>query len=362
MVRSAFFWRTIPREASLHLLMFNQLFSSATLGNHDTLPEAYNTPNDINGNNDGNTNAMSWNYELLSSMWQGYGWIDSSAAQYARTHYGAYSYVTSWGLKVISINTDFWFTDNIFNFYDTTNPDPSGVLTFLAEELQKSEDAGQRAWVIGHVPSGYDVSRTLPNPSALFYSIVVRFSPATIAGVFFGHTHKDQLMIYYDYLSSSAVAHPAGGSGVLRNTTLVDFSKPLMVGYIGPSITPLAGNNAGWTLYEVDSVTFEVVNSQTYIANVSDSNSWTVPEWKLEYDAKATYAPSGWPATAPMNATFWHEVTENMLSNIGLVETYNLYETKSSVATESCSTTACARQMVCSIRSGSALLGRECGN
>lgn len=39
-----------------------------TLGNHDSLPEAFNTQNALNPNSSLTSNAMSWNYELLSSM------------------------------------------------------------------------------------------------------------------------------------------------------------------------------------------------------------------------------------------------------------------------------------------------------
>lgn len=84
----------------------------ATLGNHDNLPEAYNTPNNINDGTN-NTNAMSWDYDLLSSLWSGYGWITDTEASYARTHYGAYAHTTKQGLRIISINTDFWYNDNV---------------------------------------------------------------------------------------------------------------------------------------------------------------------------------------------------------------------------------------------------------
>lgn len=33
-------------------------------------------------------------------------------------------------------------------------PDPNGILAFLVQELQATEDAGQRAWVLGHIPFG----------------------------------------------------------------------------------------------------------------------------------------------------------------------------------------------------------------
>ena len=294
----------------------------------------------------------------MSSLWQQDGWINSTAASYASQHYGAYSQTTPQGLKIISINTDFWYVDNIFNYYNFTNPDNSGVLQFLINELEASEQINQRVWIIGHVLSGYDGSNALPNPTALFYSIVRRFSPATIAGVFFGHTHEDQLQIFYDYSASSM-----SGNSSLRNTTAVDFNSPLNVAFIGPSITPLTGNNAGWQLYQVDSATFEVVNVQTYFANVSESNTWTAPVWRFEYDARQTYDPlSKWPSQAPLNATFWDQVTQQMLQNVSIVERYNMLETKSSVVTKNCSTQACAQQKVCYIRSGSSALSAACGS
>jgi hypothetical protein len=302
---------------------------------------------------------FSWNYKLLSSLWKSADWIDDATAFYAATHYGAYAYNHCAGLKIISLNTDFWYRSNIFNFYNFTNPDNSGILKFLADELSASEAVNQRVWIIGHVLSGYDGSNALPNPSALFYSIVRRFSPATIAGIFFGHTHEDQLMIYYDYLPSSL----SKSNSTLRNTTAVDYSAPLAVGFIGPSITPLTGNNAGWRMYQVDSITFEVVGIQTYFANVSESLMWTTPEWRLEYDTRTVYDPNNtWPSSAPLNGTFWHKVTNDMLRNQSLVEQYNFLETKSSVMTKNCSTMACAKQKVCFIRSGSSALGYSCGS
>lgn len=61
-------------------------------------------------------------------MWQKDGWIDGTEASYAATHYGAYAHSTSEGLRIISINTDFWYVSNVFNYWNFTNPDTSGVL------------------------------------------------------------------------------------------------------------------------------------------------------------------------------------------------------------------------------------------
>lgn len=169
-----------------------------------------------------------------------------------------------------------------------------------------------------------------------------------------------QYQIFYDYLPGST--YEVDGK-TYRNTTMVDYSKPLTMAFIGPSIVPLTNLNAGYTMYQVDSATFQVTGIQTYFANISNSLSWTTPQWEFEYDARNAYSPAlnpEWPSNAPLNATFWHQVTESMLANTSLVEMYSLFETKSSVMTQPCNDEDCARRKVCYIRSGSGWLGSKC--
>lgn len=75
------------------------------------------------------------------------------------------------------------FRANYFNYINMTNPDTSGMLRFLTDELQGAEDAGDRGsliswlealllttvivWIIGHVLSGWDGSNPLVNPTNL---------------------------------------------------------------------------------------------------------------------------------------------------------------------------------------------------
>jgi sphingomyelin phosphodiesterase len=55
------------------------------------------------------------------------------------------------------------------------------------EQLQESEDLGERAWIIGHIAPGD--STCFHDYSNYYHQIVERYAPHVIAGQFYGHTH-----------------------------------------------------------------------------------------------------------------------------------------------------------------------------
>ncbi|MCJ1314253.1 hypothetical protein MMC25_007933 [Agyrium rufum] len=322
----------------------------AVLGNHDSNPEAIDAPHSLPGPLG---QQQSWNYNHVAALWQDEGWIGSASVNQAKAHYAAYSTVNKYGLKIITLNTDFWYRSNYLNYINTTNPDNSGMQAFLISELQAAEDAGQRVWVLGHVLPGWDGSNGLPNPTNLFYQIIDRYSPHVIANTFFGHTHEDEQMIYY-----------------ANNGTVQSANTALTPGWIGPSVTPLTNLNSGYRIYEVDTGSFDIYDAYTFYADVNsfpdlDPHSGVSPTegptYRFEYSTRNAYGPQAkWPATAPLNATFWHQVTEAMLANHTLVSQFNTYEGKTSVQSPNCTNTACAEAKVCYIRSGSVPLGKGC--
>nr|GAT46312.1 SER THR protein phosphatase family protein [Mycena chlorophos] len=318
----------------------------ATLGNHDSYNQAQDAHHALGG---GLATQFQWNYDHLASLWEHEGWLSSSAVALARAHYSAYMVQRHDGFRVISLNTDLWYKANYFNYINLDTPDNSGMLRFLTDELQDAEDAGDRVWIIGHVLSGWDGSNPLVNPTDLFYQIVDRYSPHVIANIFFGHTHEDQLSIFY-----------------ANNGTTMNSSTAQTVGWIMPSITPNTNLNAGFRLYEVDSATFEILDAYTWHSDVNsfaalDGQVEVGPTWEFEYSTRDTYGPSiagGWGANDPLNATFWHLVTEAMEANSSLVTTFNTLQGKSSVRTPAC-TGNCVPAKICYIRSGSAAIAKE---
>ena len=316
------------------------------LGNHDSNPEAIDAPHSLPGVLG---QQQSWNYKHVSSLWQQNGWITPEAAAQARMHYAAYSinHPQYPKLRIITLNTDFWYRSNYLNFINTTNPDNSGNLKFLVQELQAAEDAGERVWILGHVLTGWDGTNPLPNPTDLFYQIVDRYSPHVIANIFFGHTHEDEFMIYY-----------------ANNGTVQSAATAQAIGWIGPSVTPLTNLNSGYRMYEVDTGDFSIYEAYTYYADVNSfpsvDSSVAGPVWKLEYSTRDTYPVPGWTSDMPLNATYWHMVTEQMEQNHTLVSLHNTLEGKMSVKTPNCTNDACAEAKICYMRSGSYALGQNC--
>ncbi|KAF7373118.1 Sphingomyelin phosphodiesterase [Mycena sanguinolenta] len=314
----------------------------AALGNHDTQQSAQDSPHSLGGNL---TDQFSWNYDHVAGLWELEGWIDDTAAQLARANYAAYMVQRGDGLRVITLNTDFWYQSNIFNYFNMTNPDNSGMLRFLTDELQDAEDAGDRGGLdSGTRPERFQWGDGIENPTDLFYQIVDRFSPHVIANIFWGHSHMDHFQIYYSNNGTNMSAETA------QAVSWVNWA----VNY--PSLTDL---NSGFRMYEVDSNTFEIVDAYTWTSDVSsfpelDSQLEFGPTYSLEYSTREAYgsAVPAWGQNDPLNATWWHLVTEAMETNSTLISFFNDFLTKKSPFNTPCNST-CEAARICYMRSGS---------
>ncbi|KAK9448239.1 Metallo-dependent phosphatase-like protein [Limtongia smithiae] len=324
---------SMEAEADIYYSLKNHLGNVpvyATFGNHDTYPYALYAQNAS-----GVASDFAWNTNLAADLWSAFGWIGDAAEADVRTHYGAFAVTTPDGLRVISFNSNFYYVKNYFNYWNMTNPDTSGMFRFISDELLACEKKGQRAWLMAHIPAGGDTDNTITTGSNVFGQIVERFSPHTIAAIFFGHTHEDQFTIFY--------------SG---NGTEYTKENALQIAYVGASITPLTGYNPGWRYYVVDKKTFSVMDTVNYYADLStliDSPSKT-PDWRFSYSGRS-YVPD-WPSNAPLNATYWHLAAETFYKNETARNTYLANEYRHSASTPSCDDTTCIDSMYCFFRSG----------
>jgi len=114
-------------------------------------------------------------------------------------------------------------------------------------------------------------------------------------------------------------------------------------------------------VYEVDSATFEILDAHTWWSDVNaypklDAQTKFGPSYLYEYSTRDAYGSGiSWGPNDPLNATWWHHVTEKMEANSSLVSTtFTNFQGKQSVRTTPCNTTECVTAKICYMRSGSA--------
>lgn len=266
----------------------------AALGNHDAAPlnlfPSTNTPSTYN---------PQWAYDTLTTAWLTL--TSNNPAISTAKEYGSYSALhKNTKLRIISYNSIFYYKYNFFSYEEPMAFDPDGQLAWLISELSAAESASERVWLISHIPSGN--ADHFRDHSHYFDQIVQRYE-ATIAGLFFGHTHTDEFQVSYsDYEHRS-------------------WDTATAMGYVAPSMTPTSGPPS-FRVYEVDPVTFAVLDFTQFIANISDSE--TEPEWVEYYSAKKDY---GGRLEVPVQAgeltpAFWHNVTVAMEKDEGLFQEF----------------------------------------
>ncbi|KNG87226.1 sphingomyelin phosphodiesterase [Aspergillus nomiae NRRL 13137] len=174
------------------LQSFNSTYSNlgklgvvyAALGNHDTAPVNLFPSDKVPPSHN-----PQWAYDALASDWASL--VEGSPS--STTKHGSYSIVhPNSNLRIISYNSVFYYKYNFYAFQEPMEYDPDNQLQWLISELQAAETAGQRVWMIAHIPTGN--TDTLHDYSHYLDQIINRYS-ASIAALFFGHTHTDLFQI-----------------------------------------------------------------------------------------------------------------------------------------------------------------------
>lgn len=295
----------------------------AVVGNHDTSPVNSFPPAAVD-----TTISSQWAYDVMASEWT--SWLGSTVAGDADSNYGSYSVLTATGLRIISVNTNFWYKQNFWLYEATMERDPSGQLAWLAAELEAAEAAGERVWLIGHMPLG--TSDSFHDQSEYFDQIVQRFD-ATISALFFGHTHQDEFQISY-----STPASPSADTAV-------------MVSYIAPALTPTSGNPT-FRVYSVDPVTFGILDYTVYYANISSQSYQSDPTWEVLYSVKEAYGslvnPPVTEASAELTPAFWHDLTVLFEENDDVYQAW--YGRRGRDYSEATCTGTCKTTSICQLR------------
>ena len=215
--------------------------------------------------------------------------------------------------------------------------------------------------------TGWDGSQSLEKPSNLFYQIVSRFAPHTIAAIFFGHTHQDHFSVFYRATSGRSADAPRHTSGAVT------------VALNAPRVTPESNVNPSFRVYHVDPHTYDIYDWDQYYTDVDAfAASAHGPVWHHLYSARHTYGDfcasvqdgqyaahvaldgTHWPRGAPLNATFWSALTDEMQARPELLTTFSQLQSRRSSRANVCTNHDCRKANLCYMRSATAAQGQSC--
>lgn len=185
---------------------------------------------------------------------------------------------------------------------------------------------------MGHMPLGS--SDAFHDQSQYFDQIIQRFD-ATIAAVFYGHTHQDEFQIAY--------TTPEAPTAATAN----------MASYIAPALTPTSGNPT-FRVYSVDPVTFGILDYTVYYANLSSPTYQSAgPTWEKLYSVKEAYGalvtPPVTDATAELTPSFWHSLTVLFEDDDAIYQTWYARRGRDFAPDTTCTDT-CKTTSICGLR------------
>ena len=142
--------------------------------------------------------------------------------------------------------------------------------------------------------------------------------------------------------------------------------------------------NPGIRVLEVDSETYELHDYHQYYTPLQDvkdkKETKTGLVWYKLYSARESYGDfrasvkagnysnvveldgTKWPRSAPLNATFWASVADEVEARPELATQFTVYQGRNSPLSPSCNTQECATSKACFMRSGSWALGKQCNS
>ncbi|KAJ8270738.1 hypothetical protein GJAV_G00118680 [Gymnothorax javanicus] len=222
------------------------------LGNHDYWPQ------------DQLPVVTSEIYQAVSKLWE--PWLQPDALLTFRKG-GFYSQVISPNLRLVSLNTNLYYSPNKVTVNMT---DPAGQFEWLEDTLETCRQSNEKAYIIAHVPIGYLPyalgTTAMREPYNEKLVEIFREFSDVVAGQFYGHTHRDSMMVLLDHKG-----------------------QPVNSAFVTPAVTPfrhaseLYSNNPGFRMYFYKPQDYSLLDIWQYYMNLTEANLEKKPDWKLEY-------------------------------------------------------------------------------
>ncbi|KAM6964925.1 cyclic GMP-AMP phosphodiesterase SMPDL3A [Aplochiton taeniatus] len=222
------------------------------LGNHDYWPQDQFPTS---------TNAI---YQAVAKIWE--PWLQPDSLVTLKEG-GFYSQLVRPGLRVLSLNTILYYSPNKVTVNQT---DPAGQFQWLQDTLDMAAQSQEKVLVIGHVPVGYlpyarGTTAIREADNERLVAIFRKYSDV-IAGHFYGHTHRDSIMVLLD-----------------------QQGKPVNSMFVSPAVTPIKSinepysNNPAFRMYHYDTRERVLLDIWQYYLNLTEANQEMKADWALEY-------------------------------------------------------------------------------
>ncbi|XP_071451895.1 sphingomyelin phosphodiesterase-like [Hetaerina americana] len=263
------------------------------LGNHEASPLNVFAPVTIQDE----LVSTTWVYETVADAWA--PWLSEEARATVRKG-GFYTALAKPGLRIIGLNNMDCY---VFNWWVMYNPsDQDGQLHWLAETLWEAEKNGEKVHILSHVPSGSpDCYKVW---SREYRRIINRFEN-TVVAQFTGHTHREELHLYYDE---------------------EEPTRPTALSFCGGSGTSFTNVNPNYRVYYIDGVGEEpswgVIDYESWIYNLTAASHQPAtqkPDWFKLYTFREAFGVDN------ITTSSIHELTHKMLDNEDLLKTYFRY-------------------------------------
>lgn len=225
------------------------------IGNHEIVPiDMYHA----------DARVDAWLYSSMADVWS--SWLPPSAIDTLRA-YGYYTAPIEKGLRIISLNTNFWIAADWLKI--ARHEDINHQVAWLSETLEQAEKDLERVYIIGHMPLG---DEDQDDDLTLVIRMILHRYRNIIEGLFFGHKHEDIIKVITD---------PR------------DNKTPVSTLYVAPAFTPFQDRSPSFRIYEASSSTKEILDYHQYrLAPGALESAVTVDDkldWKRVYSARSEY-------------------------------------------------------------------------
>ncbi|KAL0967388.1 hypothetical protein UPYG_G00251600 [Umbra pygmaea] len=231
---------------------FPDMLVYPALGNHDYWPQDQLPTS---------TNEI---YQSAAKLWE--PWLKPEALATLREG-GFYSQLVQPKLRLISLNTILYYNPNQVTL---NMSDPAGQFQWLQNTLERATQTMEKVIVIAHVPVGYlPYARNTTAIREVYNERLVeifRNYSEVISGQFYGHTHRDGIMVLQD-----------------------EQGKPVNSLFVTPALTPIKSveqpysNNPAFRMYHYDPKDYSLLDIWQYYMNLTKANQEKRADWKLEY-------------------------------------------------------------------------------